>query len=126
MKAVAFSMLFLLAGLAACGQTLIRATEATLEWDAVTVDADGDPLEGVTYEVAVAVAGGDLVVIAATDQTTVAVTVPAGGKCVYAVRAVWNGARSEYTRSDVGGAPEPWIVKRPAAPGGPQGLRIRK
>ena len=46
-------MLFIVA-LSACGQTVYYKNEATLQWDAVTVDASGNPLlptDTLTYEV---------------------------------------------------------------------------
>jgi len=46
-------MLFIVA-LTACGQTVYYKNEATLQWDAVTVDAAGNPLlptDTLTYEV---------------------------------------------------------------------------
>jgi len=46
-------MLFIVA-LTACGQTVYYKNEATLQWDPVTTDADGNPLlptDTLTYEV---------------------------------------------------------------------------
>ena len=55
MKKILLLVLFVLfVGTLACGQSVYYKNEATLQWDAVTVDAAGNPLlptDALTYEV---------------------------------------------------------------------------
>ena len=47
-------LMVLMVGVIACGQTVHYKNEATLQWDAVTTDADGNPLlptDTLTYEI---------------------------------------------------------------------------
>lgn len=55
MKKILFGLILaLMVVIGACGQEVVYKNEATLQWDAVTVDADGNPLlatDTITYEV---------------------------------------------------------------------------
>jgi len=53
-KILLIVLMVLVVGVTACGQTVYYKNEATLQWDAVTTDADGNPLlptDTLTYEV---------------------------------------------------------------------------
>jgi hypothetical protein len=106
MKRLALALVLLLVGLAAYGQTVYYRDHATLMWDAVTVDAAGDPFlptDIVVYEVYIY----DYVQGVANPQnpavlTLVGTTAAAQQLIVFPYRTTWAaGGRTKVT--DAGG-----------------------
>ena len=82
-----------------------NANQFTLEWNAVTADADGDPLTDVTYEVLLANAITDSnktnPTVMPFSTTTATITLGVKGRYFVGVRSVWDDLRSEINWGDL-------------------------
>jgi len=83
-----------------------NANQVSLKWDAVTTDADGDAITGVTYELLLANVFTDPnksnpVVVYEGDATQTTITIAKKGMYFVGVRAVLGEDKSEINWADV-------------------------
>lgn len=133
--------LFLLVALGACGQEVIYKTSATLEWDAVTLDASGAPLlprDTIAYEVYIYAGSlvdpqdvGVLTLVGSTSGTSMLITFPRRATWIAGVRVrlVDGGGNLSYSTiawSDViadAGVDGPFVYSPSGMPKRPAALR---
>lgn len=107
-----FIILFLLVGILAFGQEIIYRDQATLQWDAVTTDVNGDPLlpeDTVEYEVfiydsALTIDDQDpanLIAIGTTSLTEQLIVFPSRKNWVAGIRAKLTDGSGYSTYSDI-------------------------
>jgi len=115
-------------------QTVVYTNAAVVAWDAVTKLADGSPVptgDAISYEVLRAPAGNkaSAVVVGETPQLQFAVTFPSEGDWVVGVRAVRTTGTerlmSDINWSDVGGTPNPFVLRYYRGPAVPGNLRLQ-
>jgi hypothetical protein len=109
-----------------------NANQFTLGWDLVTVDTDGDPISGVSYEVVMANALTDptkanpaIVARPAAGIATATVTIGVKGRYFVGVRSVWDGLKSGINWGDLpdGQTVPEFGVRFAAPPKTPDGLK---
>ena len=140
MKKLLAGVLMLVA-LAACGQTVVYKTSATLEWDAVTLDTSGQPLlprDTIAYEVYIYSGAltdpqdvGVLTLVGTTSTTSMLITFPRRATWIAGVRVrlVDGGGNLSYSSiawSDViadAGADGPFVYSPKGLPRKPAALR---
>ncbi len=127
MKKLFIGMFIVLASLG-YSQEIIYTNQVTVTWDITTTLSDGRPIpaeDTVTYEVYrndELIAEADLPPYTMTIEPEVTTRIGVRAKRVTAVYA--EVMYSDYLWSDIGGIPEPWVVRSLLPPNTVKNIRI--
>ena len=118
----------LLTATSAISQEIVYTNQVTVTWDVTTALADGRPIpaeDTITYEVYrndELIAETDLPPYTMTIEPEVTTRIGVKGKRVTAVYG--EVMYSDYLWSDIGGVPEPWVVRSLLPPNAVENIRI--
>ena len=128
MKKIALIFLFIFGTVLVFAQEIVYTNQVTATWDITTTLTDGRPIpaeDTVTYEVYrndELIAETDLPPYTMTIEPEVTTRIGVRAKRVTAVYG--EVMYSDYLWSDIGGVPEPWVVRSILPPSNIENVRI--
>jgi len=128
MKKIALIFLFIFGTVLVFAQEIVYTNQVTATWDITTTLTDGRPIpaeDTVTYEVYrndELIAETDLPPYTMTIEPEVTTRIGVRAKRVTAVYG--EVMYSDYLWSDIGGVPEPWVVRSLLPPNTAENIRI--
>ena len=128
MKKAILVLLFIFTAVIVFSQEIVYTNQVTFTWDVTTTLTNGNPIPAediVTYEVYrndELMDEIDLPPYTMTIEPEITTRVGVRGKRVTAIYG--EIAHSEYLWSDIGGVPEPWVVRSILPPNDVENMRI--